>query len=113
MCNNVSTLAPKPVDLTKFYESFQEVQHLSALETSIRFLPNVIVGSILNVFTGLIVHRVPVNYIVFLTSAICAVPPLLMAVIDPAWSWCWCAFWAMLLLPLSIDGTALSGSPHY
>ena len=27
-----------------------------------------------------------------------------MAIIKPAWSYWWCAFWAMLLLPLSIDG---------
>ena len=84
---------------------------MSPIGSSLRFLPNVIVGSILNITTGLIVHRVPVSLFVVLTSAICAISPLLMALINPAWSWWWCAFWAMLVLPLSIDGRICSSLP--
>lgn len=82
---------------------FQRVQDLPVLAAAIRFIPDVIVGIILNVTTGLMINRVPAYYLVLITSAICALSPMLMAIIDPLWSWWYCAFWAMLLLPLSAD----------
>lgn len=95
-------------ECTDFPISYQDVQHLTPLATSIRFLPNVIAGSILNVTTGLLVHRLPVNYLVVAISGICAISPLLMALINPAWTWWACAFWAMLLLPIAVDGELLA-----
>ena len=82
---------------------FQNVQHLSALQSSIRFLPNVILGCIMNVCTGLLIHRLRADALVLSTFILSAASPLLMAFIQPQWSWWWCAFWAVLIGPVSVD----------
>lgn len=87
--------------------SFQEVQDLPAIQAALRFLPNIIIGIILNLGTGLLVHRLHANYLVVVSSVLSAGSPLLMAIIDPEWSWWYCAFWAVLLGPLSADGEYL------
>ncbi|KAJ6010359.1 major facilitator superfamily domain-containing protein [Penicillium sp. IBT 35674x] len=81
----------------------QEVQQLSAIQAALRFLPNVIIGIIVNIGTGLLVHRLRANYLVLITSILSAASPLLMAIIDPKWSWWYCVFWVMILCPLSAD----------
>ncbi|KAJ5885832.1 major facilitator superfamily domain-containing protein [Penicillium tannophilum] len=81
----------------------QEVQQLSAIQAALRFLPNVIIGVIVNIGTGLLVHRLRANYLVLITSILSAASPLLMAIIDPKWSWWYCVFWVMILCPLSAD----------
>ncbi|CAG8397601.1 unnamed protein product [Penicillium salamii] len=82
---------------------FQEVQDLSAFQAALRFLPNVVIGILLNVGTGLLVHRLHADHLVLVTTFLSAGSPLLMAIIDPTWSWWYCAFWAVLLSPLSAD----------
>ncbi|QRD83121.1 putative aminotriazole resistance protein [Aspergillus flavus] len=82
---------------------FQEVQDLPAIQAALRFLPSIISGITLNLGTGLLVHRLHANYLVLVASVLSAGSPLLMAIIDPEWSWWYCAFWAMLLGPLSAD----------
>ncbi|KAJ6171794.1 major facilitator superfamily domain-containing protein [Penicillium chermesinum] len=82
---------------------FQEVQQLPAIQAALRFMPNVIIGIVLNLGTGLLVHRFHANYLVLITTILSAGSPLLMAIIDPEWSWWYCAFWAVLLGPLSAD----------
>ncbi|KAJ5513772.1 hypothetical protein N7463_003324 [Penicillium fimorum] len=82
---------------------FQEVQDLSALQASLRFLPNVIIGIVLNLGTGLLVDRVHADHLVLVSTFLSAGSPLLMAIINPNWSWWYCAFWAVLLGPLSAD----------
>lgn len=82
---------------------FQNVQHLSALQSSIRFLPNVIGGCIMNICTGLLIHRLRADALVLSTFILSATSPLLMAFIQPQWSWWWCAFWAVLIGPVSVD----------
>ena len=84
---------------------FQEIQHLSALQTSIRFLPSVITGLILNVTTGLFAHKFRADYLVTISSLLSAVSPLLMALINPKWPYWYSAFWVMLVSPLSADST--------
>ncbi|OAA45015.1 Major facilitator superfamily domain, general substrate transporter [Metarhizium rileyi] len=82
---------------------FQEVQHLSALQTGLRIMPSLLVGVVLNFTTGLFVDRVPALWIVTGSSIICSVSPLLMAVIkvqSPYWT---NAFIAQLLAPVSTD----------
>jgi MFS family permease len=79
------------------------VQEVSVIQTSLYFLPNVLMGVFLNVFTGLLVHRIRADHLVLSSAVISAVAPLLMAIINREWSWWWCAFWAMLLLPPSAD----------
>lgn len=83
--------------------SFQEVQHLSALQASIRILPSVVVGIILNFTTGLFVDKVPALWIVVVSSVLSAVAPLLMAVVQPQWTYWANAFLAQVLMPISCD----------
>ncbi len=87
--------------------SFQEVQRLSAFDSALRFLPSIVIGIILNFGTGLLVHRISANYLILISTFLSAIAPLLMALIRPEWSFWICAFWAMLAVPLSADGTLL------
>ncbi|KAL8754486.1 MAG: hypothetical protein Q9199_004310 [Rusavskia elegans] len=82
---------------------YQEVQELSALQASLRFIPGLIVGFCLNVATGLLVHKFPANYLVIISTILCAGSPLLMALINPTWSYWYAAFWSMVLYPVSAD----------
>ncbi|KAE8385906.1 major facilitator superfamily domain-containing protein [Aspergillus alliaceus] len=82
---------------------FQEVQYLSALQASIRILPSLIVGVLINLLIGLFVHKVPAYWIVTITSILCAGSPLLMATIQPSWPYWSNAFVAQILQPFSFD----------
>ncbi|KAF9891374.1 hypothetical protein FE257_004230 [Aspergillus nanangensis] len=82
---------------------FQEVQHLSALDASIRILPSLIVGVLMNLVMGFFVHKLPAFWIVTVTSLLCAISPLLMAVIQPSWPYWGNAFVAQLLQPVSFN----------
>ena len=86
---------------------FQEVQHLSALQTALRFLPAVASGAALNIWTGFYAHRFRADYLVATTTMVSAAAPLLMALINPSESYWYSAFWAMLLGPLSADGKCI------
>lgn len=86
--------------LTLFYQS---VQGLSAIQTSIRFLPMVVTGSCTNFLTGWLVKRVRADVLVLSSAAITAVAPLLMAIIDPSWSYWSCAFFATACAPVCAD----------
>ncbi|KAJ5685825.1 hypothetical protein N7536_008444 [Penicillium majusculum] len=66
---------------------FQEVQDLSAFQAALRFLPNVIIGIVLNIGTGLLVHRLHADHLVLVSTFLSAGSPLLMAIINPNWSW--------------------------
>lgn len=83
--------------------SFQQVQHLSALQSSLRILPSLIVGALLNLGTGFVVHKFPVMWLVVVSSVLCAGSPSLMAVIQPEWTYWANAFVAQLLQPVSVD----------
>ncbi|KAH7187341.1 hypothetical protein DER44DRAFT_853830 [Fusarium oxysporum] len=87
--------------LTSLY--FQEIQYLSAVEAAIRILPSTVVGLGLNLMTGLIVHKIPAVWLVAVSSLLSSGSPLLMAMIDPNWSYWVGAFFAQTLLPFSID----------
>jgi MFS family permease len=82
---------------------FQEVQGLSALDASLRLLPNLLFGTAINLATGFIVDRVPATYAVLASSALCAGAPLIMALINPGWPYWYAAFFAQILAPLSGD----------
>ncbi|KAG5756894.1 hypothetical protein H9Q69_011101 [Fusarium xylarioides] len=82
---------------------FQDIQHLSAVQAAIRILPSTVVGLALNLATGLAVDRIPAVLLVAVTSLISSGSPLLMALIQPTWSYWTCAFFAQILLPFSID----------
>ncbi|KAK2923346.1 MFS transporter superfamily [Fusarium oxysporum f. sp. vasinfectum] len=82
---------------------FQEIQYLSAVDAGIRILPSTVVGLGLNLMTGLIVHKIPAVWLVAASSLLSSGSPLLMAVINPSWSYWVGAFFAQILLPFSID----------
>jgi len=68
-----------------------------------------ILAAIVNLATGLIVDKIPVIYLVLISSALGAVAPLLMAVNSPRWPYWYAAFPAQLFEPLSPDGES---DPH-
>ncbi|KAK0668930.1 major facilitator superfamily domain-containing protein, partial [Cercophora samala] len=80
---------------------FQKIKDLTALESSVRLLPSMVVGVGINFTLGLVIHRVSARYLVFFTSLACSVSPLLMAMIDPGWSYWLAAFPAQILHPVS------------
>ncbi|KAH8693030.1 putative MFS transporter [Talaromyces proteolyticus] len=82
---------------------FQKVQNLNAFEASIRILPSMIVGSICQLSTGLLIHRISAFYLVVGSMILSGGGPLLMAVIDARWPYWYDAFFAQLLAPLSAD----------
>lgn len=82
---------------------FQDVQDTSAVSTSLKLLPNLIVGAIINLTVGIFVNKVPARWLVTISSFLCSVAPLLMAVLNPSWSYWYMAFWAQMLAPMSAD----------
>jgi MFS family permease len=82
---------------------FQEVQNTSTLFTSLRLLPNLLVGTVINLTVGLFVEKLPARWLVVVSSGLCAGAPLLMALVDPKWSYWYMEFWAQMLAPLSGD----------
>ena len=101
------------------YPSFQEVQGLSALQTSIRFLPGkfssgvlisetyvdyrqlcigIVIGIATNFTTGVFINKIPAIYVVLGSSVLCSASPLLMALIDPHWPFWYNAFFAQVRL---------------
>ncbi|KAF2848213.1 MFS general substrate transporter [Plenodomus tracheiphilus IPT5] len=82
---------------------FQDVQKLSAIQTSIRFLPAPVAGALANLVMGLIAHRVRADWSVMVGIAFTSVAGLLMCVIQPAWSYWVCAFPAVLFNPIGAD----------
>ncbi|GKZ26286.1 hypothetical protein AbraIFM66951_003607 [Aspergillus brasiliensis] len=76
---------------------FQEIQDLSALQASIRILPSLVVGVLIQVTSGFFVHRVPAIWIVVLTAVVGSLAPLLMALAHPSWPYWANTFVAQLL----------------
>jgi MFS family permease len=66
-------------------------------------LPNLLVGTLINLTVGLFVEKVPARWLVAVSSGLCAGAPLLMALVDPKWSYWYMEFWAQILAPLSGD----------
>ena len=82
---------------------FQEIQDASALKTSLQLLPNMAVGGLLNLTVGLFVHKAPARWLVTVSSVLCSGAPLLMAIVNPSWSFWYMQFWAQILAPMSAD----------
>lgn len=83
--------------------SFQEIQHTSAIGASLRILPSLVVGFLIQLTTGLLIHRTSPYLMVVLALVLSAGAPLLMAVISSHWPYWYAAFPAQLLSPLSCD----------
>ena len=82
---------------------YQEIQDLSPLSTSPRFLPMVLTGTATNIITGMLVHRVNANKLVIGAAALTTIAPLLMALVNPHSSYWSMIFEAMLLSPIATD----------
>ncbi|KAF2793449.1 MFS general substrate transporter [Melanomma pulvis-pyrius CBS 109.77] len=82
---------------------FQEVQNHSPFTTSLYLLPNLSMGVLINLSVGIFVDRVPVRWLVAISSLLCAIAPLIMALVNPAWSYWYLEFWGQILAPISGD----------
>lgn len=83
---------------------FQDVQNISALQASIRFLPMAVVGVVTNTIAAHLVAKVNVNMLLGISAVLTAVSPVLMAVASPEWTYWTAAFIAMALSPINGDG---------
>lgn len=82
---------------------FQEVQSLSAIQTSVRFVPMVVTGTAVNIATGWLVKRVRADVLVWSAALITTTSPILMALVNPAWSYWACTFIAVACSPVCSD----------
>jgi len=80
---------------------FQHVQGLSAMQSSVRMVPAMVVATLLVLTTGMFIHKVPPIYAVLPSSFLCAGAPLLMALNRPEWPYWYAAFPAQVLQPVS------------
>jgi MFS family permease len=89
--------------LTYLLNSFQKIQNKTPLLASLRLLPNLLVGVCINLSVGVFVDKLPARWLVVISSILCSGASLLMALLDPSWSYWYAEFWAQLLAPLSGD----------
>ncbi|KAF2158497.1 hypothetical protein M409DRAFT_38214 [Zasmidium cellare ATCC 36951] len=89
---------------------FQEVQHLSAFQASLRLLPQAATGALCCIFAGVFINRVSALAAVIVAMVFCSLSPLLMAITQPSWPYWYSAFWAQVVGPLSIDVSFIVGS---
>ncbi|KAJ5495017.1 hypothetical protein N7539_000133 [Penicillium diatomitis] len=82
---------------------FQDVQGLFVIETSLHFIPTPITGLLSALATGMVLHYFRADAIINVTTIISAISPLLMAIINPSWSYWRCAFIVACLNPIAAD----------
>jgi MFS family permease len=82
---------------------FQDVQKISAIQTSVRFLPAPITGALSNILMGLLAHKVRADYAVIFAMAMTSIGALLMCIIQPEWTYWSAAFMAVALNPIGAD----------
>lgn len=80
------------------------MQELSALQSSIRFLPHVIMGVMVNVAMAYLISRVKVQTLAVVSAVITMVAPPLMATIEVEENYWFAPFWALFLSPVNPDG---------
>lgn len=88
--------------------SFQNVEGLSALQSSIRFIPHPIVGTITNIATAYLVSRVRVQTLAVISALVTVTAPILMATVRVGENYWFAPFWALILSPINPDGVSLS-----
>lgn len=82
---------------------FQEVQGLSAIQTSIRFLPSPVSGVSANLLMGILVSRVKANILIAVACVIVCGAPLAMVFADVHSSYWSSGFVSNLLSPIGAD----------
>jgi hypothetical protein len=96
-----------PRDLANRRNSFQQVEGLPALQSSLRFLPHVIMGICVNAATAYLISRVQVQTLAVVSALITVVAPALMATIKVGENYWYAPFWALFLSPVNPDGRFL------
>ena len=74
------------------------------MQSSIRFLPHVVMGIIVNVITAYLVSRVKIQYLAVVSALITMVAPPLMATVEVGENYWFAPFWALFLSPVNPDG---------
>ncbi|KAF2101784.1 integral membrane protein [Rhizodiscina lignyota] len=82
---------------------FQDVQKMSAINTSVHFLPSPAAGATVNIMMALIVHRVRADVAIIISLVVSAISPLIMAFAMPSWSFWAGPFPALFLNPVGSD----------
>ncbi|ETN42395.1 uncharacterized protein HMPREF1541_01549 [Cyphellophora europaea CBS 101466] len=82
---------------------FQDVQLLSATQSSIRFLPLPVTGLVVNIFIGAVIHRLRANWAIVLSTLISCISPILTAVMTPTDTYWEYVFPAITLSAIGCD----------
>ncbi|KAI1302919.1 major facilitator superfamily domain-containing protein [Xylaria venustula] len=82
---------------------FQEVEGVSALQSSLRFLPHPIAGTATNITTAFLISRVNVRTLAVVSGVITMIAPILMATVRIGELYWTAPFFALLLSPLNPD----------
>lgn len=87
---------------------------VNVLDAALRFLPNVVVGCIVNVITGHLVSRMRADCLVSAGNFMCAMAPLIIALAESSTGYWKQVFWGVALSPISADSksTAPSSPTH-
>lgn len=84
------------------------MEGLSALQSSLRFIPHAVSGALVNIATAYLISRVKVRTLAVVSALITMVAAPLMATVDVGENYWFAPFWAMILSPVNPDGTFLS-----
>ena len=90
--------------------SFQKVQGLSALQSSIRYFSQIVMGTSVNVILVYFISRVKVVTLVVGSACITLVSPALMATAAMYENYWFRPFWALFLCPVNPWGKLLAPS---
>lgn len=82
---------------------FQEVQGLSATAASVRFLPEPVMGAVVNILMGLYVHKLRASWTLQASFVISALSPLLLAVMKEGSTYWTFEFPAVAFVPVATD----------
>ncbi|KAI0906092.1 major facilitator superfamily domain-containing protein [Ustulina deusta] len=82
---------------------FQEVEGVSPLQSSLRFLPHPIAGTATNIATAYLISRVEVRTLGVVSGVVTMIAPILMATVRIGENYWTAPFFALLLSPLNPD----------
>ena len=84
-------------------DNYIDVQDLSPIQSSVRFLPTAVMGLTVQVLMGMIISKVRIGYAVFVAGLLSCIPPTLGAVMKPSDSYWEYVFPAVALNAMSPD----------
>ncbi|KAK7965266.1 hypothetical protein PG996_000379 [Apiospora saccharicola] len=80
---------------------FQEVQGLSALQSSIRYFSQIVMGTSVNIVLVYVISRVKVITLVLVSTCVTLISPALMATVGEHENYWFRPFWALFLCPVN------------